>query len=286
MKTDSIFFQIFQTAPGILFELLGESFDLGNSYKFQSVEVKQTSFRIDGVFIPEPDAPDQAVIFAEVQFQRDEYLYDRMFAEIGLYLIQNRKLSDWRAVAIFPRKSLEPKDKHRHRSFLQGEQFRVIYLEDFLNIQSEQLGIQLMQLIVAKPKASKNYAQGIVNQLQNKTDLQSQAIIELVSTVMVYKFPELSREAIEAMFSVSELKQTRVYQEALQEGRQEGRQEGEQVGESRLVLRLLSRRIGELSPEMRSLVQSLSLQQLETLGEALLDFCQLSDLEHWLRSHL
>jgi predicted transposase YdaD len=65
---------------------------------------------------------------------------------------------------------------------------------------------------------------------------------------MVYKFPELSREAIEAMFSVSELKQTKVYQEA----RDEGRQEGEQLGESRLVLRLLSRRIGELSPEMRS----------------------------------
>ncbi len=65
---------------------------------------------------------------------------------------------------------------------------------------------------------------------------------------MVYKFPELGREAIEAMFSVSELKQTRVYQEA----RDEGRQEGEQLGESRLVLRLLARRIGELSPEMRS----------------------------------
>jgi predicted transposase YdaD len=65
---------------------------------------------------------------------------------------------------------------------------------------------------------------------------------------MVYKFPELSREAIEAMFSISELKQTRVYQEAFQEGEQVGKQ----AGESRLVLRLLSRRIGELSPEVRS----------------------------------
>jgi predicted transposase YdaD len=110
---------------------------------------------------------------------------------------------------------------------------------------TKQLG---MQLIVSKPRASKDYAQAIVKQLQNKTDPENQAIIELVSTVMVYKFPELSREAIEAMFSVSELKQTRVYQEA----RDEGRQEGEQVGESRIVLRLLSRRIGELSPELRS----------------------------------
>ncbi len=50
------------------------------------------------------------------------------------------------------------------------------------------------------------------------------------------------------MFSVSELKRTRVYQEAFQEGEQVG----EQAGESRLVLRLLSRRIGELSPGLRS----------------------------------
>jgi predicted transposase/invertase (TIGR01784 family) len=125
----------------------------------------------------------------------------------------------------------------------------------------------------------------IVGQVQTQADLQNQVIIELVSTVMVYKFPELSWEAIEAMFGLSELKQTRVYQQALQEGRQEGRQEGEQAGEARIVLRLLSLRIGELSPETRSQVQSLSSQQLEALSEALLNFSQTSDLQDWLRSH-
>jgi predicted transposase YdaD len=83
------------------------------------------------------------------------------------------------------------------------------------------------------------------------------------------------------MFSVSELKRTRVYQEA----RDEGRQEGEQLGESRLVLRLLSRRIGELSPELQSQIQAFSSPQLEALGEALLDFSQPSDLQDWLRAH-
>jgi predicted transposase YdaD len=63
-----------------------------------------------------------------------------------------------------------------------------------------------MQLIVSKPKESQSYVQQIVDQFQNMSDPQNQAIIELVCTVMVYKFPELSREAIEAMFSVSELK--------------------------------------------------------------------------------
>ncbi len=86
------------------------------------------------------------------------------------------------------------------------------------------------------------------------------------------------------MFGLSELRQTKVYQEASQEGRQEGRQEGEQAGEAKLILRLLARRFGAVSPELCGKVQALSLSQLESLGEALLDFSQPSDLQDWFRS--
>jgi predicted transposase/invertase (TIGR01784 family) len=221
-------------------------------------------------------------------------LYGRMFAEIGLYLVQHRDTFDWRAVTIFPRRSLEPKDSHRHRTLLGGEQFTVIYLEDLLNIQSELLGIQLMQMIVSKPKESQSYVQQIVDRFKDMSDPQNQAIIELVCTVMVYKFPELSREAIEAMFSVSELKQTRVYQEALDEGRVEGRVEGLAEGrvegrfEGRreeaqsLILRMLARRFGAIDGANKSKICSLSLSQLEDLGEALLEFGTISQLQDWL----
>jgi hypothetical protein len=64
------------------------------------------------------------------------------------------------------------------------------------------------------------------------------------------------------------------------------REETLQEGEIRLVLRLLIRQLGELSPETRSQIQSLSLPQLEALADALLDFSQPSDLQDWLRSHL
>lgn len=277
MKTDSVFYRLFEDAPGILFELLGEPSDLGRSYNFKSVEVKETSFRIDGVFVPKPDVPDQTVIFVEVQFQKDEYLYDRMFAEIGMYLSKNRGTTDWRAIAIFPRKSLEPKDKQRHRSMLQGEQFRVIYLEDFKGISSDLIGVKLMQMIISKSNETEKYARDILSQLQGKTDFQNQAIMELVSTVMVYKFPQMSREAIEAMFTVSELKQTKVYQEAKTEGVAEG--------EQNLVLRLLTKRFGVIAPATESKIKSLSLSNLEELGEALLDFSEASDLDDWLKQN-
>jgi predicted transposase YdaD len=74
-------------------------------------------------------------------------------------------------------------------------------------------------------------------------------------------------------------------QEALQEGEVKGRQEGA-LGEAQaLILRQLTRRIGSLAPEMRSQVQALSLAQLESLGEALLDFAEAGDLERWLREN-
>lgn len=76
------------------------------------------------------------------------------------------------------------------------------------------------------------------------------------------------------------------WQEGWQEGRLEGRQEGRLEGrleESRsLVLRLLNRRVGDLPPALTAQVQALSLVQLEALGEALLEFTALVDLENWL----
>ena len=101
MKTDSLFYRIFRTAPAIFFDLIGQPQQQG--YEFKSIEVKQTSFRIDGVFLPSPEIPDQPVYFVEVQFQKDPLLYQRLFAEIFLFLEQNPLIADWQAVVIYPR---------------------------------------------------------------------------------------------------------------------------------------------------------------------------------------
>ena len=66
------------------------------------------------------------------------------------------------------------------------------------------------------------------------------------------------------------------------EGLQIGREEGTQQGEANMVIRLLTRRCGNLSNALQEKVRSLSIPQLESLGEALLDFQDISDLENWL----
>ena len=64
------------------------------------------------------------------------------------------------------------------------------------------------------------------------------------------------------------------------EGRQEGRHR-----EIELVLRLLNRRLGEVSRQHKQTIRKLPLKQVEALGEALLDFQTSTDLRSWLKSH-
>ena len=59
-----------------------------------------------------------------------------------------------------------------------------------------------------------------------------------------------------------------------------------QKGERVLILRQLTRRLGSVSESLQAQIEALSLIQLEDLGEALLEFSRVEDLEAWLQTHL
>jgi predicted transposase/invertase (TIGR01784 family) len=69
-----------------------------------------------------------------------------------------------------------------------------------------------------------------------------------------------------------------------EQGRQEGRQEGIKAGQLALIMRLLERRIGAVDSEVESQIQQLSIDQLENLADALLNFNDISDLAAWLQT--
>jgi predicted transposase/invertase (TIGR01784 family) len=83
LKTDSIFYHIFQSFPSTFFELINQPPSLAEAYQFSSQEVKQLAFRIDGVFLPKTE--ELPIYFAEVQFQPDKRFYSRLFTEIFNY---------------------------------------------------------------------------------------------------------------------------------------------------------------------------------------------------------
>ena len=74
-----------------------------------------------------------------------------------------------------------------------------------------------------------------------------------------------------------------LYQEDREKARQEGEQKGQQLGEQQIILRLLKRRFGELELSLIGQIQGLSTDELESLGDVLLDFSEVGDLEIWLR---
>ena len=98
--------------------------------------------------------------------------------------------------------------------------------------------------------------------------MRRDTIINLVSTIVLYKFGTLTRDEVDLMLGI-ELQQTRVYQDAQVE-------EGQ-----RLVLKILTRKLGNITSEARSRVNSLTIDRLESLGEDLLYFTSMADLEAW-----
>lgn len=221
MKTDSIFYQLFQRFPFCFFELLNLPPETANSYQFSSVEVKQLSFRLDGVFLP--DTANQPIYFLEVQFQKDNNFYSRFFSEIFLYLHQTDLNNNWQGVVIYPQRQVESVETSRYSELLNSERIWRFYLDELRGVES--LGISMLKLItVPQDRAIEQGKELIQRVRQELTNAKKEKeLLELIETILFYKLPQVSRKEIEAMFSLSDLRQTKVYQEALEEGKLEAK---------------------------------------------------------------
>jgi predicted transposase/invertase (TIGR01784 family) len=284
MHTDTIFYQIFLTFHTLLFEILGEPTENAKDYQFTSVEVKEKAFRFDGIF--QTDNVDNPIYFVEVQFQPKPDFYWELIAEINIYLNQFKPVQDWQAIALFAKRSLDVGELTTYQQeLINSGRIKRIYLDE---LPPGSIGMGLIELIVSKeaqaPELVKNLMERTKTEIED--DNEKQGIIELLETVLLSKFSQLSRQEIEAMFLVSDIKQTRVYQEAKQEGKQEGRQEGRKDEAINLLLKIVSKRFGKLSANDVQNINSLNIEQLEKLGEAFLDFTDIHDLEIWLQSEL
>jgi len=273
MKTDSIFYRIFQTLPQSFFELINLPPSEANAYDFASVELKQTAFRIDGVFLPTNNQEKIPIYFVEVQFQRDEDFYSRFFSEIFLYLRLYASTTPWQAVVLFAKRSIEPTEIEPYRYLLESPLVTRLYLDELVDIQTS-LGLGIIKLVVEKEKEVPALARNLLSQA--RSDLPDERLqknlLDLIQTIISYKLPRLSPQELARMFSISDLKNTRYYQEVWYES------------ELNLVMRQLERRMGGISQDLQVKINKLSVEDLENLGLALLDFTSKADLVTWLNN--
>lgn len=228
MKTDHIFYRIFQDLPETFFQLWGELPENPNDYRFDSVELKQTAFRIDGVFLPQ--GTDKPIYFTEVQFQKDSKIYLRLFSEIFTYLRDNDPDLRWRAMIIFKSRSIEPTERQREsvQPFLDSSLVKRIYLNELEVSETTPLGVQIVQLVVAKKKQFLERVTVLINRVKQQFTEENYRLqlLNLLSVIVLEKLPEMSRQELEAMFGIDDLKKTRFAQELMAESKAEGEIEG------------------------------------------------------------
>ena len=295
MRRDTIFYKLFQQYPSLLFQLLENPPENADSYRFDSVAIKEPKFEIDGVFLPPENENPGIVYFCEVQFQKDEILYERVVAESSLYFYRNRtRFSDWEAVIIYPSRNIEQSNIYPLRAFLNSDQVHRVYLDELGDIHQLPTWVGVMILTTLEESQAPEVARYLLTKTKEEIPSSSNSvIIEMITTIMMYKFENLNRQEVESMLGIT-LKQTRVYQEIKEEGREEGleqgleqglkagRKEGLEEATFNLVMRLLSKRFGKISPKIRGSISNLSLPVLEDLSEDLLDFKTVNDLQIWL----
>jgi predicted transposase YdaD len=117
------------------------------------------------------------------------------------------------------------------------------------------------------------------------TSNQRDDIIDIVTSIMVYRFANLSRTEIKAMLGLDLTQEPRAIREAKEEGREEAERPLRYLRSSALILRQLTRKLGQLNQPMHDRLMRLSAAALESLGDALLDFTTLADLEIWFKQN-
>jgi Domain of unknown function (DUF4351) len=134
---------------------------------------------------------------------------------------------------------------------------------------------QAIQEVAALP-AQHPQRDNVLDLLGNlKVILEAKANIEPEEQELIMQLSPLYLEKIRAAELVGE-------QRGEVKGKAEGNTQGRVEEARRLAIRLLTRKLGTVGSPLLEKIQALPLEQVELLGEDLLDFTSIANLEQWL----
>jgi len=280
MRTDALFYELFQTAPQTFFELL--QITPLCDYRFESITVKASEKRIDGVI--EPTDEQQPVYFLEVQAFPDETIYWRTLREVATYFEQRPARNDnWQAVVLWLNKADDP--GLRTLKPLSYKPASRLVSADLIKL-LKQLPETSLVLNVLRPllaKSAREVRQHVVQWVENirqtpNLDPQTEEkLVAILSQLIEQKFKTLSYKELAAMLRLTPLEETISGQELIKNER------------VKTLARQLTRKFA-LSAALAEILQS-ELAQLEaaTLAQLLdlvLDFVTYEQVEQWIADRL
>jgi predicted transposase YdaD len=300
VNTDRWYYRVFQGAPDLIRALLPGSAGAANTlsldpsapgdslYRFEALEIKELSHRLDGVLWPrqttgcaETGSPEFPVVLLEVQMHPDPGFHHRLAAQTYRFLQQHPRVEHWAVLVITPHNRLNLGPSQALQLFLQ----QVAWINLEVLSRRSQLD-PLLNLLTLPIRPASELAASSQQILAVRPDLD-----QVVLPMLMQRLPHLTNEEIMVIAGIpmEELRHTRAAQDWLAAGRQEGRQEGLEEGRrdeaAAMALRQLNRRCGPLSEATTAQIQALPLEQLEALADALLDFQGPADLAAWLAAN-
>ncbi|NEP78466.1 MAG: DUF2887 domain-containing protein, partial [Okeania sp. SIO3B3] len=100
-----------------------------------------------------------------------------------------------------------------------------IYLNELEVSETTPLGVQIVQLVVARKKQFLERVTVLINRVKQQFTEENERLqlLNLLSVIVLEKLPEMSRQELEAMFSMNDLKKTRFAQELMAEAEIQGK---------------------------------------------------------------
>ncbi len=280
MKTDALFYELFQAAPQTFFELL--QITPTCPYRFESITVKMAEKRIDGVL--EPTESDQPIYFLEVQAFPDEVIYWRAMREVATYFEQRptQKNAPWHAIVLWLDKGDDPGlgtldllSHHPQPRLLSTDLIALLKQLD-----EHSLVLQVLQPLLTEDEheVRKSVVQwvGNIRQRANLDHQTEERLVTVLSQLIEQKFKTLSYKELTEMLRLTPLHETASFQEAIKEDRTD------------MLLRLLQTKFAMSSEVKRAIIfdlVQLDMDVLETLFEHILQIDSLEQLERWIADH-
>jgi predicted transposase/invertase (TIGR01784 family) len=165
---------------------------------------------------------------------------------------------------------------------------RFVFQEKEQQFESPDTAIELV--FIELPKFSKELAALETTADQWIYFLKNTSTLETVPETLsaVPEIQKAFRIATEDNFTQEELKELQKQELWIQDQQiaiEIAREQVTKTAQLSLILRQLVRRLGTIQPETENCIRQLSVEELENLGEAVLDFKQPSDLTAWLQAN-
>jgi predicted transposase/invertase (TIGR01784 family) len=104
----------------------------------------------------------------------------------------------------------------------------------------------------------------------------------LTATAFILAGLVLDKNRVKQILRRDNMRESATYQDILAEGEEKGKTQGRVEEAKGLVIRQLTRKLGNVSPNLLAKIEVLPLERVESLGEDLLDFTSIANLEQWL----